>query len=298
MNVEKEARVSGVASVTINAVSGTPPEIDVAYRQPCPDFPVACPFINPTERLLMEGTVTVLDADGTAVEPDDANTVWRVTPCPGIPSLVSCNATENPDYVQQQGSTFIVAKNILTAGSMYTFQLKHIADGIEGFSQIQLEVNSRPFGGLFKVDPTEGDELTEFTMFASDWVDEARDLPFTYAFRVQAHDSTLASQRMLATKRTNSHTSMLPKGNITVHCSIMDKYGASTNRQKSLFVAEASLDPADAADMFQNMQDSGDSSAVLGMVAFMTRNAGRAGGRRRAQHGSSRDELVIPRRQC
>jgi hypothetical protein len=293
-NVEKEARVTGIASVTINAVAGNPPEIAVSYVQPCPDFPVACPYINPTERLLLQGDVTVRDANGEAVEADHTNSVWRVSPCPGLPSLVSCDASDNPAHVQQQGTTFIVNKDILTPGSAYVFQLKHTAGGIEGYSQIQVEVNSRPFGGLFKVQPLEGTELDMFAMSASDWVDEARDLPFMYAFRAMAHDSELKSLRMLATKPTNSHSSMLPKGNVTVYCSIMDKYGAATHREKSVMVLEAEFDPAQAAADFQNSMDSGDGSAVLGMVAFMTSNTNGAAGRRRAQQRQLEEVEMSP----
>lgn len=272
VNVEKEARVPGVAAVTINAVAGNPPEIATSYVQPCPGFATACPYINPTERLLLEGVVSIVAQDGTITEPDHTNSVWSV------------QGVLDPQKVQQQGTTFIVDKNSLTPGSSYIFRLEHTADDITGYSQLQVEVNSRPFGGLFKVQPLEGTELDNFAMSASDWVDEARDLPFMYAFRALAHDSEMKSLRMLATKPTNSHSSMLPKGNVTVYCYIMDKYGASTERTKSVMVLEAVFDPAEAAAGFGNAMDSGDSSAVLGMIGFLTGNMNNAAqGRRRAQ---------------
>jgi hypothetical protein len=78
----------------------------------------------------------------------------------------------------------VVALEALTSGSYYTFRLTaaSASTGVSGYAEVQLLVNSPPTSGSLAVSPSTGYALTtSFLCLASGWVDDAEDLPLTYA---------------------------------------------------------------------------------------------------------------------
>jgi hypothetical protein len=277
VTASKESRVGGQASVVIKSVAGQPPIINI--------LPVANPTrdsfnmkVNPTERLLLAGDITVLDNNQAVVPTDLAGAVWSVE-----------QGYVNTTAVSQQGLTVIVAADFLTPGLSYTFRLTHTQTNMEAYADLVLQVNSQPYGGLFKIKQQDskrcsrfpvtcGDEFEKYVMTASDWVDD--DQPFLYEFRAQGHDSEDISVRLLAPPlASNSLAAVLPAGNVTVYCCVIDAYGAKAVRTQKLVIPPCSTD-CDMMDNLDSLVESGDGLTALAFMGAISSSKGKGGGRR------------------
>ena len=117
-------------------------------------------------------------------------------PCSGVTDLYCCAASPAPSPAlavlptSMSQTNLIVPINSLTPGATYTFTLRgYQAAGTPaetfGFSSLSLTINQPPRGGQdsFTVSPLSGEVLsTSFELNANGWVDDADDLPLTYAF--------------------------------------------------------------------------------------------------------------------
>jgi hypothetical protein len=95
-----------------------------------------------------------------------------------------------------------LSDNIFVAGSIVTFRLSAASINIKGikystnlgYSELQIYLNSPPYGGKFKCFPDTGYALsTPFILKVSDWMDIEDDYPLTYDFTYQL-DKTSSSQ--------------------------------------------------------------------------------------------------------
>ena len=90
-----------------------------------------------------------------------------------------------------------------------------------------------------------------FTRKASDWIDEADDLPFNYEYRAIALNSDMPdTAKILATTTDNKLVTLLPLGNVTVICYVQDKFGAAANNSISVLVNDVPIDLGNAMDSF------------------------------------------------
>lgn len=281
VEVQKESRVPGSAKIQISSVAGKPPIVTID----APANPTLADYtgkVNPSERLILAGTVELRDANDQPVGIDVSNSVWSMSPLPADPLMV-----EQPTG----GTNFIVAKDTLTPGSTYTFRLQHNVGGVIGYAQFKLLVNRKPFGGVFKVSPKLGDEFTKFTLSASDWVDDQEDLPFIYEYRQYPHDAPLKSLQVIAKKAVNKHTTILPKGRVTVYCYVQDQFGAAVENSRNLTISPCVSDCMKMNEL-SSLSSSGDSDAATAMMAALAGQMGGdpASGRRRLQTNASCDQ--------
>ena len=136
----------------------------------------------------------------------------------------------------------------LTEGQTYSFRLTatvaelvdDAANATTGFSELSVVVNSPPSSGSFKALPASGVALTtSFTLTCTSWVDDASDLPLTYAFfaapGMSAAKSLVAitsEQSLVAASTATSYTTLLPEGgssgNVSLVVYIRDRFGGST----------------------------------------------------------------------
>jgi hypothetical protein len=144
----------------------------------------------------------------------------------------------------------------LTEGQTYSFRLTatmaelvdDAANATTGFSELSVVVNSPPSSGSFKALPASGVALTtSFTLTCTSWVDDASDLPLTYAFfaapGMKAANSQVAitsEQSLVAASTATSYTTLLPEGgasgNVSLVVYIRDRFGGSTRASTAVGV--------------------------------------------------------------
>jgi hypothetical protein len=179
-------------------------------------------------------------------------------------------------------STLILAPNVLTAGTTYTFQLAarlSTSASEAGLASATITVNSIPTGGTCSVSPSQGVAIqTKFTFACAGWLDDAGNLPLTYG--VRQVDSTGALLNIVQAQQSNSQFSMyLPVGApLLLRVSVLDIWGGQAVVSLSVNVSapDASSSAAlqsvatSALASLQQASNAGDVNAAIQLVLPLT----------------------------
>ena len=155
---------------------------------------------------------------GLALTTAGGYTSWSVSDSSLPLDAVSLTPVSNV-YVSKGFTTvlLVLPANVMTPGSTLTFKLscKSATTGFSNSATMRVVVNKPPYGGVFKVSPTSGTELTEtFTFTASRW--SSQSLPLNYAFGFISPSTGAYSTVQQLSQRIFT-TSSLPRGQDTAN---------------------------------------------------------------------------------
>lgn len=185
--------------------------------------------VNPSKRLALTGFVTgdyALDCSWAAYIDGVAQSFVAASPLSG--------SFSRSEVVNTLAYPLSVPPSTFKPGSTVVFRLTAHAAGnsnlYPSYSDITIEMNAPPSGGSMTLDRTTGVALSDvFTMSASNWDDDAEDLPLTYEFtyKVMASQPALTLQSRTSSNRVST---TLPAGpstqnnHVTLLCNVYDAY--------------------------------------------------------------------------
>jgi hypothetical protein len=154
---------------------------------------------------------------GLALATAGGYTSWSVSDTSLALDAVSLTPVSNV-FVAKGFTTvlLVLPANVMTPGSKLTFTLscKSATTGFSNTAKMTVMVNKPPYGGVFKVNPDSGTELTDtFTFTASQW--SSQSLPLNYAFGFIS-PSTGAYSTVQQLSQKIFTTSSLPRGQDTL----------------------------------------------------------------------------------
>jgi len=265
------------ASVNITTLQVSPPTVRLE---------VAAGKASAEASLRVRGSVASASADATysyawtARIEDGFNCTSANGRCPAttlFPALPSIVPLDRANLVVP-----VTSPPILSPGATYVFTLTVTdAFGLQGFAQVQTEVNRPPFGGSFAASGSEGVVLqTEFVLSASGWTDDDQDdLPLSYSFVYVSGTSALP---FAPSSTFSSLTTTVPiAGAISVYAEVSDQFGSTAQTDKVTLrilwqpEGEVALDPTVLAGSIINdfMADAlslGDVASVQSVVSCTT----------------------------
>ena len=160
--VTKDDR-NATATVVITVTAGAPPSVLVE------NLSASKYNSNAGSYLDLDGAVTTTSLGIQSLD-------WTMTVGDSATNYFASSATGS--------ETVTLDLSQLTAGYTYSFRLTAVdVDGLEGRSEVSVPMNTAPTSGSADITPGSGFALTtSFEIRASDWTDDADDLPLLYNF--------------------------------------------------------------------------------------------------------------------
>jgi hypothetical protein len=232
---------SASAYVTVKAVAGGSPEVsitDYSYSTG------ATAKFSSRDRVTLSALVEAASATRStwSVSPSLADSLDELGMIPAIKTITASQAASG--YTQR----FAISGSHFLPGVTYTFRLTSslTASGTNSYAEIALTANSAPTVGTVGVSPSAGAALTTtFTIFATNFVDDAEDLPLLYRFSyVKAPEVYKYSDLNTFTERSYYSTSLpmgYPAFDYEIVCTavVMDVHGAKSNGSASAVRVES-----------------------------------------------------------